>query len=279
VYPLDFIRLQLRVQDALPEVRRGGKPRHQGIIDCAIQIYQEGGISAFYEGYVASCLRYFPVQLFNKLFPTKDFFKKLFPKYNPKTQFAGFFFANLCSGGLAAYWSMAVVYPLDQAININIVEGRAGKKRTGYINYLKKVITSGHVTTLYTGLSISVAGILVYRSFQLCMFDTIVSLNPLKGQSGTLGDMSKVVVSQAAILCGAFISYPFDTIRRRLQWQEVVAGEDEKNYEGTIDCIKKITAEEGLAGFYKGFVVNSSISFLSTLVLMGYGKTRKYFHL
>merc|ERR1712093_386433 len=50
-------------------------------------------------------------QAFNLAF--KDTFKKMFPKYNPKTQFAQFFGANLVSGGLAAAGSMTIVYPFD----------------------------------------------------------------------------------------------------------------------------------------------------------------------
>merc|ERR1712080_526436 len=54
-----------------------------------------------------------PTQAFNLAF--KDTFKKMFPKYNPKTEFLQFFGANLVSGGLAAAGSLTIVYPLDYA--------------------------------------------------------------------------------------------------------------------------------------------------------------------
>ena len=38
----------------------------------------------FWDGNFTNCLRYFPTQAFNLAF--KDTFKKMFPKYNPKTE-------------------------------------------------------------------------------------------------------------------------------------------------------------------------------------------------
>merc|ERR1712203_1341159 len=72
-----------------------------------------GGMKRFWDGNFTNCIRYFPTQAFNLAF--KDSFKRMFPKYNPKTQFAQFFGANLVLGGLAAASSLCIVYPLDYA--------------------------------------------------------------------------------------------------------------------------------------------------------------------
>lgn len=51
-------------------------------------IYFDPGPTAaryrFWDGNFTNCLRYFPTQAFNLAF--KDTFKKMFPKYNPKTE-------------------------------------------------------------------------------------------------------------------------------------------------------------------------------------------------
>lgn len=48
-------------------------------------------------------------------------------------------------------------------------------------------------------------------------------------------------------------SYPLDTIRRRLMMQ---SGRGELLYNGTIDCGKKIFANEGGKAFFKGALAN-----------------------
>lgn len=49
----------------------------------------------------------------------------------------------------------------------------------------------------------------------------------------------KFMVAQAVTASAGILSYPFDTIRRRLMMQ---AGKSEKLYNGTIDCAQKILA-------------------------------------
>merc|ERR1712066_1099864 len=67
-----------------------------------------------------------PTQAFNLAF--KDTFKRMFPKYNPKTEFAQFFGANLVSGGCAAASSLCIVYPLDYARTRLASDVGSGKK-------------------------------------------------------------------------------------------------------------------------------------------------------
>merc|ERR1739838_65076 len=78
------------------------------------------------DGNMTNCIRYFPTQAFNLSF--KDTFKRMFPKYNPKTEFGKFFGANLVSGGLAAASSLTIVYPLDYARTRLASDVGSGKK-------------------------------------------------------------------------------------------------------------------------------------------------------
>lgn len=49
------------------------------------------------------------------------------------------------------------------------------------------------------------------------------------------------MIAQAVTAAAGIVSYPFDTIRRRLMMQ---AG-GKKLYNGTVDCFNKIMANEG----------------------------------
>merc|ERR1712190_567610 len=263
--PIERIKLVVQTQDANPKIRSGEVPRYTGIVDCGMRIYNEQGMKRFWDGNFTNCIRYFPTQAFNLAF--KDTFKKMFPKYNPKTEFAQFFGANLVSGGLAAAGSLTIVYPLDYSRT----------RLASDVGSVKKTAAGpGGFMALYTGFGVSVIGIVGYRGLQLGCFDTITGLNPYKKDKGILGAVSTFVAAQTAITIGAGATYPFDTVRRRLQMQSEKPVE-EHLYKGTMDCFKKIAAEEGLAkGLYKGFLANVVRSVGGALVLVLYDRAKMY---
>merc|ERR1711988_1311712 len=274
--PIERVKLLIQTQDANPLIRSGEVPRYTGIADCFSRINSEQGMAAFWRGNFTNCIRYFPTQAFNLSF--KDTIKKMFPKYSPKTDFGMFFAVNMASGGLAAAGSLCIVYPLDYA-RTRLASDVGGGKKTfnGLLDCLKKT-AAGPLgpAGLYAGFGVSLAGIIPYRGFQLGAFDTLVGLNPYKNDKGIVGFVSTFISAQIAIIAGAGISYPFDTVRRRLQMQAELPPEKHV-YAGTLDCLKKIAAEEGVfMGLYKGFVANALRSVGGALVLVLYDRAKTY---
>merc|ERR1712076_48941 len=193
-----------------------------------------------------------------------------------KTQFAKFFGANLVSGGLAAAGSMCIVYPLDYSRTRLASDVGSGKKSfSGLGDCIKKTMAGpGGFFALYTGFGVSVVGIVGYRGLQLGCFDTITGLNPWKKDKGIMGAVTTFAAAQTAITIGAGATYPFDTVRRRLQMQSEKPVE-EHIYKGTMDCFKKIAAEEGLAKrLYTGFLANVLRSVGGALVLVFYDRAK-----
>jgi len=277
--PIERIKLVVQTQDANPKIRSGEVARYKGIVDCGIRIYKEQGMKRFWDGNFTNCIRYFPTQAFNLAF--KDTFKKMFPKYDPKTQFPAYFGANLVSGGLAAAASLTIVYPLDYSRTRLASDVGKGKKTfNGLWDCISKTAKGpGGFFALYTGFGVSVVGIVGYRGLQLGCFDSITGLNPWKEDKGVMGALSTFAAAQTAITIGAGATYPFDTVRRRLQMQSEKPVE-EHLYKGTMDCFKKIAAEEGLvAGMYKGFLANVVRSVGGALVLVFYDRAKNYLDL
>merc|ERR1712113_1336430 len=199
-----------------------------------------------------------------------------FPKYNPKTEFLQFFGANLVSGGLAAAGGLTIVYPLDYARTRLASDVGSGKKTfDGLFDCIKKTaLAPGGFFALYAGFGVSVVGIVGYRGLQLGCFDTITGLNPYQSDKGVLGAVTTFAAAQTAITIGAGATYPFDTVRRRLQMQSEKPPE-EHLYKGTGDCFKKIASEEGMvAGLYKGFLANVLRSVGGALVLVFYDRAK-----
>jgi len=272
--PIERIKLVIQTQDANPKIRSGEVPRYTGMIDCGSRILKEQGFKRFWDGNMTNCIRYFPTQAFNLSF--KDTFKRMFPKYNPNTEFLQFFGANLVSGGLSAACSLTIVYPLDYARTRLASDVGSGKKSfSGLGDCISKTMAGpGGFLALYTGFGVSVVGIVGYRGLQLGTFDTITGLNPYKSDRGLLGAATTFAAAQTAITIGAGATYPFDTVRRRLQMQSEKPPE-EHLYKGTGDCFKKIAAEEGLAkGLYKGFLANCVRSVGGALVLVFYDRAK-----
>jgi len=273
--PIERVKLLIQTQDANPLIRSGEVKRYAGIVDCFSRINSEQGVGAFWRGNFTNCIRYFPTQAFNLSF--KDTIKKMFPKYSPKDNFGMFFAVNMASGGMAAAGSLCIVYPLDYA-RTRLASDVGGGKKTfnGLLDCLKKT-AAGPLgpAGLYAGFGVSLMGIIPYRGFQLGAFDTLVGLNPYKDDKGVLGLITTFFSAQSAIIAGAAISYPFDTVRRRLQMQAELPKE-KHIYNGTIDCLKKIAAEEGvMAGVYKGFIANAFRSVGAALVLVLYDRGKK----
>jgi solute carrier family 25 (adenine nucleotide translocator) protein 4/5/6/31 len=266
----------VQTQDANPKIRSGEVARYKGMVDCGQRIMQEQGFRRFWDGNLTNCIRYFPTQAFNLAF--KDTFKKMFPKYSPQKEFGLFFMSNLVSGGAAAASSMTIVYPLDYARTRLASDVGSGKKTFSGLGdcIVKTMKGPGGFGALYTGFGVSVVGIVGYRGLQLGTFDTITGLNPWKKDKGFMGAVTTFGAAQTAITIGAGATYPFDTVRRRLQMQSEKPPE-EHIYKGTQDCFRKIAAEEGLAaGLYKGFLANVVRSIGGALVLVLYDRAKMY---
>jgi len=181
---------------------------------------------------LANVIRYFPTQALN--FACKDTYKKYLCPYNPKTEPVKFFMGNMASGGAAGATSLCFVYPLDFArTRLAADVGSADGKRefNGLADCLKKIFAKDGLSGLYQGFGISVVGIIFYRASYFGLFDTGKVMLGEKPHVMVLFALGQVVTVSAGI-----VSYPLDTVRRRLMMTSGQEG-DKKLYNGTMDCI------------------------------------------
>jgi len=199
----------------------------------------------------------------------KETYKNTFCPYNPKTEPFKFFIGNCLSGGAAGATSLCVVYPLDFARTRLAADVGSGGERefTGLVDCLKKVSASDGVAGLYRGFGISVLGIIAYRAAYFGGFDTGKTLlfeDPKKANFFAMWAYAQFITVGAGIL-----SYPLDTIRRRLMMQ---SGSKDVMYTGTIHCAKTILKDEGWRAFFKGSASNVIRGTGGALVLVFYDK-------
>ncbi|KAI8615550.1 putative mitochondrial ADP/ATP translocase [Chytriomyces sp. MP71] len=269
--PIERVKLIIQTQDANPKIISGEVPRYTGIGNAFVRVYSEQGLGAFWRGNLTNCIRYFPTQAIN--LASKDFFKGMFPKYNPKTEFWPFFASNMASGGAAGAFSLSFVYPLDYARTRLASDVGSGKRQfAGLWDCLVKT-TQGPkgFLSLYQGFGISVAGIIPYRGVQFGLNDTIKGLNPWDKDTTFFGIASKWAGAQFSVIMSGYVTYPFDTVRRRLQMQ-AEKPEHERIYKGAVHCFNKIVKDEGAKALFKGAGANILRGTGAALVLVLYGE-------
>ena len=270
--PIERVKLVIQTQDANPKIISGEVARYTGIGDCFKRIAAEQGVGAFWRGNMANVVRYFPTQAFN--FAFKDKIKRLMPKVDRKKHPWRAFAVNIVSGGIAGAGSLVLVYPLDTARTQLLIctNDDGSPKYANMVEFFRD--WNGDVRKLYEGYVVSVAGIIPFRAIYFIVNDTLRAILPWIRDEGLKGLVSKFTCAQAAALCAAYASYPFDTVRRRLQ-VDAQRPLGERRYKGNLDCLKKVYRVEGVRALFRGAGYNAVRTVTSALALVAYGELKK----
>jgi solute carrier family 25 (adenine nucleotide translocator) protein 4/5/6/31 len=270
VAPIERVKLLLQVQYASKQI--AADKRYKGMVDCFVRIPKEQGFLAFWRGNLANVIRYFPTQALN--FAFKDKYKQVFlGGVDKHTQFWRYFMGNLASGGAAGATSLCFVYPLDFARTRLAADiGKAGAERefSGLGNCLTKIFKSDGLVGLYRGFGVSVQGIIIYRAAYFGFFDTAKGMLP---NPKTTPFVVSWAIAQTVTTVAGIVSYPFDTVRRRMMMQ---SGRSDKMYKNTMDCWRKIYANEGGNAFFKGAFSNVLRGTGGALVLVLYDEIKAF---
>lgn len=263
--PIERVKLLLQNQGESSQITK----KYTGIVDVFRRVPAEQGITAFWRGNTANVIRYFPTQALNFMF--KDYYKLYFEQ--PRS--AGFWpclLGNMASGGAAGATSLLVVYPLDFARTRLAVDVGKGAERefTGTVDcILKTAKTSGWGKGgVYNGFVVSCVGIIFYRGAYFGLYDTFA--DSMKGA----GFLYKFALGYAVTVTAGLLSYPLDTIRRRMM---MTSGKSAGKYKNSIDCGVKILKNDGVATLYKGAGSNILRGLAGALVLVGFDYCKNYY--
>ncbi|KAF0298183.1 ADP,ATP carrier protein [Amphibalanus amphitrite] len=268
VAPIERVKLLLQVQHTSKQIAES--QRYKGMVDCFVRIPREQGFLSFWRGNLANVIRYFPTQALN--FAFKDKYKQIFLGGVDKNQFWRYFLGNLASGGAAGATSLCFVYPLDFARTRLAADVGTGGKRefTGLGDCLIKNFKSDGLVGLYRGFGVSVQGIIIYRASYFGFFDTAKGMLPDPKKTPIVVSWA---IAQTVTTVAGIISYPFDTVRRRMMMQSGRKGADVM-YKSTIDCWRKVAAQEGGGAFFKGAFSNVLRGTGGALVLVLYDELK-----
>jgi len=261
--PIERVKLLVQNQDEMIKQGRLDKP-YKGVIDCTTRVFKTEGIYPFWRGNLANVLRYFPTQALN--FAFKDTVKAAFktPKDAPAAQK---FATNIASGGFAGTLSLCFVYSLDYARTrlANDSKGKGGERQSnGLVDVYVKTLKSDGIQGLYRGFVISAVGIFVYRGMYFGLYDTLKPM--LLGQDGSVA--LSFLLGWAVTITSGLMSYPIDTIRRRMMMTSGAA----VKYKNSMDCAVQIMKAEGFMSMMKGAGANVLRGVAGAGVLAGFDK-------
>jgi len=269
--PIERVKLLVQNQDEMIKMGRLDKP-YSGVIDCTMRTFKTEGVMPFWRGNLANCIRYFPTQALN--FAFKDQIKALF-KAKKDEGYASKFAKNIASGGAAGALSLCFVYSLDYARTRLANDTKSSKKGggerqfNGLIDVYTKTLKTDGIQGLYRGFVISCVGIVVYRGCYFGFYDTLKPI--VLGDNAGLA--ASFVLGYVVTISSGLVSYPIDTIRRRMM---MTSGEAVK-YKGSVDCAVQVIKSEGFMSLMKGAGANILRGVAGAGVLSGFDKFKEVY--
>ncbi|KAI1814897.1 mitochondrial carrier domain-containing protein [Poronia punctata] len=247
IQPVDMVKVRLQL--AGEGIATGPKPTP---ITITREILAQGKVLDLYTGISAGLLRQ-GVYTTARLGFFDTFMKALTIRAREKGAQIGFAeraTAGLAAGGLAAF----IGNPADLALVRMQSDGlKALAERKNYksvVDALAHIVKSEGITGLWAGATPTVVRAMSLNLGQLAFFSEAKA--QLKTRTALSPHTQTLTASAIAGFFASFLSLPFDFVKTRLQKQQ--RGPDgQLPYKSMTDCFAKVTKQEGILRFYRGF--------------------------
>jgi len=165
------------------------------------------------------------------------------------------------SAAASALTTIVFTYPLDvvrMRLSLDVSRYSEPRLYQGGLGCMREIAKSEGISGFYKGFGIACLGIVPYLTLSLATYDLlkpeIFNSDINEAESLLTLIISCLGVGTVAGMSAQILTYPLDTVRRRMQLN---GGHGlEKAYKNSFDCIKKITITEGFRGFYRGIIPN-----------------------
>ncbi|KAK1983399.1 mitochondrial 2-oxoglutarate/malate carrier protein [Colletotrichum cereale] len=247
IQPVDMIKV--RIQLAGEGVAGGPKPTPLSV---AREIIASGKALDLYTGLSAGLLRQ-AVYTTARLGFFDTFMGKLGQRAKDQGNTIGFkerATAGLAAGGLAAMLGNPADLALIRMQSDGLKPLAERKNYKSVIDALTGIAKSEGVGALWAGAAPTVVRAMALNFGQLAFFSEAKS--QLKQNTQWSSQAQTLTASAIAGFFASFFSLPFDFVKTRLQKQS--KGPDGKlPYKSMADCFAKVTKQEGVLRFYRGF--------------------------
>ncbi|CAH9074384.1 unnamed protein product [Cuscuta europaea] len=144
----------------------------------------------------------------------------------------------------------------------------------GISHFLRTIHDKDGIRGVYRGLPASLHGMIVHRGLYFGGFDTLKDMMMISSSKPEVALWKRWVAAQGVTTLAGLLSYPLDTVRRRMMMQSGSGAPP--MYRNTLDCWKKIYKMEGPASFYRGALSNVFRSVGAAAVLVLYDEVKKF---
>lgn len=274
VAPIERAKLLLQTQESNTAILGGSHRRFKGMIDVILRTVREEGILSLWRGNGSSVLRYYPSVALN--FSLKDLYRNILRSDNTytSTPLVSGPSANFIAGSAAGCTTLVIIYPLDIAHTRLAADlGRTNNRQfRGIHHFLSTILKKDGISGIYRGLPASLQGMVVHRGLYFGGFDTIKEKMSEKSKP-EVALWKRWAAAQAVTTSAGLVSYPLDTVRRRMMMQ---SGIDKPVYRNTLDCWRKIYRTEGVGSFYRGALSNMFRSTGAAAILVLYDEVKRF---
>jgi len=242
---------------------------YKGALNCLARLYREEGFWHLWRGTSAALIANIPKVFLS--FPFKDFSKSFLPHYDPKTQYTQFVLVNLLGGVLAGSTTSLFSYPLD-LVRIQLASdlGKEKKDRqfTGLRDCFKTIYQKSGIRGFYRGFLLPFVGIVVYRGWYFGVYDSVARFIPRENF------LAKFIFAQCVTVSAGLMTYPIETLRKRMCMQ---GGRVEPDYKNAINCAKIMVQKEGVKSLFRGFWFKTGFGISGALALTIYDSLKSNF--
>ncbi|XP_071951487.1 solute carrier family 25 member 43-like [Antedon mediterranea] len=242
VSPLDVIKILTQV---------GTTDTRNGFLNSFMNVYKSQGLRAFWKGNLIGCLRLSPFSAiqFSSYYKFKHLFADQHGRLAP--------YSSMAAGTLGGVVASILTYPTDMVKTRLIVQHTQKPRYSGIIHAFALIVKEEGVLALYKGMFVSICGAL---PFTACTFVTYEFLDQFSDKPRyMLTPMQNFCNGCVAAAFAQTVSFPFDTIRKKLQAQSSVmrnGGGVDVHFRGMISAFSKTIELYGYKGLWRGNLAN-----------------------
>jgi solute carrier family 25 protein 43 len=244
--PLDVVKILAQV---------GTKDTQQGFLKTFSNVYQAEGLKAFWKGNFIACIRLFPYNAVQ--FASFNWLKIALA--DPNTGKLSVL-NSLVAGALGGITATCITYPTDMVkTRLTVAHADPSKaKYHGIVDTFRVIWKEEGFFAFYKGMSTSIIGVVPFAGGTFMAYEVLE--NHLWGKSkDKLTPLENFINGCLAASFAQTFSFPFDTIRKKLQAQSKTVHDSMKpdvEFNGMMDAFVKTIKKHGPLGLWKGTTAN-----------------------
>ena len=267
LHPLDLVKTRFQVYDRATKTTSTSSktevvPGYRSVFNAFRSIVKEEGVKSLYQGVNAA--------MFGSAVSWGLYF---FFYENAKRRYANLFSSSsseeqnhlpvlqqLASATEAGVTTVLITNPIwlvktRLQIQINNLSAKSNTAQSvvsrpyrGVLDTFSTIVKEEGPLGLYRGVSAA----LILTSHGTIQFFAYEYIKEFLQNRREMGRLDPLWMGAAAKLVASTATYPYQLIKARIQQRQIGV-----QYDGIIDCARKIISREGYRGFYKGIAVNT----------------------